>query len=84
MAVVNTDVVVQLISRTCSKSTEINRIDEALTNLVRQRSLYPLYPAHDSVPLDLSQLERLEMQRVPDILITPSKLMRFAKVFELM
>ena len=31
----------------------------------------------------LHTLERLELQRVPDILITPSKLARFAKVFEL-
>ena len=48
------------------------------SQLLQQRSLYPLYPSL-SVPLDTSRIPLLSMENIPEILIIATEKMRFAK-----
>lgn len=53
-----------------------------LQSILQQKSFYPLYPAGLSAPIEWEQYKGLMFQQTPDILITPSDLMLFAKNIE--
>lgn len=48
------------------------------SQLLEQRSLYPLYPSL-SIPLDAGKLPSLSMREVPDLMIVATEKMRFVK-----
>lgn len=53
-----TEVVTDVVSEEISRSTErrINRVQRGLRHVLSQRHMYPLFPAHPRVPLDLARL----------------------------
>lgn len=54
-----------------------SRVARLASHLVDQHSFYPLFPPANNTPLDLAQLEQLDMPSL-DVLIVPSKLNVFA------
>lgn len=56
------------------------KIDLALQAILQQRSFYPLYPGNQFQPIEWEEFAGLMFDNPPDILITPSDLINFAKV----
>ena len=92
---VNTDIIKDLCSRLCSKNPTQDqsslldqnqsikpkpKIDQALQAVLEQKSFYPLYPGNLFQPIEWEQYAGLMFDSPPDILITPSDLITFAKV----
>ena len=47
--------------------------------MIQQRSMYPLFPAHEDTPLDLAHLPKAAFnERTPDLILLRSKLNYFA------
>ena len=55
------------------------KIDQVLYGLLQQRSLYPLYPPGQNTPIEVEQVQQFMFEKTPDVIITPSDLMLFAK-----
>lgn len=83
VGVINTDVVKDMCLNTCIKNPPNvepkPKIDSVLQSMLQQRSFYPLYPGSQNTPIEWDQWKGLMMSETPDILITPSDLMLFAK-----
>jgi len=79
ISVINTDIVKDLCPNIFAKNMEPAKIDLALRALHEQRTYYPLYPPNPETPIEFEQIDKLRISRIPDILITPSDLMQFAK-----
>lgn len=60
------------------------KIDVVLQSILEQRTFYPLYPGNPNCPIDWEQYKHMMFPGgvVPDILITPSDLMLYAKNIE--
>ena len=56
-----------------------HRFERFAAHLLEQRSFYPMHPADDSVPLDLSFAADLEIPYEPNVILTRSNLSYFAK-----
>lgn len=89
VGIVNTDVIKDMCINTCVKNPAPEpgaqaqskpKIDLVLQSILQQRSFYPLYPAGAGAPVEWEQYKGLMFDQTPDILITPSDLMLFAKV----
>ena len=89
VGIVNTDVIKDMCINTCVKNPAPEqgkapqsrpKIDLVLQSILQQRSFYPLYPAGAGAPIEWEQYKGLMFDQTPDILITPSDLMLFAKV----
>ena len=93
---VNTDIIRDLCTRLCIKNPaqepqmmdqnqsiipkQKPKIDLALQAILEQKSFYPLYPGNQFQPIEWEQFAGLMFDHPPDILITPSELITFAKV----
>ena len=64
------------------KDMKNSKIDVALKSVLEQRTFYPLYPGNPVTPIEWEQFKHLMFPdgNLPDILITPSDLMLYAKV----
>lgn len=91
VGIVNTDVIKDMCINTCVKNPAAEpgaqpqnrpKIDLVLQSILQQRSFYPLYPAGAGAPIEWEQYKALMFEQTPDILITPSDLMLFAKNIE--
>jgi len=85
VGIVNTDVVKDMCINMCIKNPAEGgppktKIELVLQSILQQRSFYPLYPGSLNTPVEWEQYRHLMFDRTPDILITPSDLMLFAKV----
>ncbi|XP_066378201.1 uncharacterized protein [Miscanthus floridulus] len=61
-----------------------DRIGRLASHILKQQSYYPLYPPAAGVPLDFSLAkEALEISSAPDVLLLPSDLAPFVKVFSI-
>lgn len=58
---------------------QVSKIDLALQSILQQRTFYPLYPASSDAPIEWEQYKDMMFEETPDVLITPSDLMLFAK-----
>ena len=76
VASVNANNVKDICSYFCIKNTEQSNIDVALTSILEQRNLYPLYPpfynGNQDTPIEYEQYNKLFLNETPDILILPS------------
>jgi hypothetical protein len=54
------------------------KVDAIVSQILKQRSFYPLYPGNASI--EFSQMESLTFEASPDVLILPSDFSHFAKV----
>ena len=83
---VNTDVVKDMCVNMVVKTQQNGqpqkpKIDLVLQSMLQQKSFYPLYPASGNVPIEWQQYQGMMFtEKTPDVLITPSDLMNFAKV----
>ena len=59
------------------------KIDQVLYSILQQRSLYPLYPPGLNSPIEVEQIKNFMFEHTPDVIVTPSDLMVFAKVSDL-
>lgn len=91
VGIVNTDVIKDMCINTCVKNPPAEpgvqaqvrpKIDLVLQSILQQKSFYPLYPAGAGAPVEWEQYKGLMFDQTPDILITPSDLMLFAKNIE--
>lgn len=90
VGIVNTDVVKDMCINMCIKNPAPQagqaqakpKIDQVLQSILQQKSFYPLYPAGLSAPIEWEQYKGLMFNQTPDVLITPSDLMLFAKNIE--
>ena len=57
----------------------VPKIDVALQSIMQQRTFYPLYPASPEAPIEWEQYASMMFNEIPDIMVTPSDLMLFAK-----
>ena len=87
IGIVNADVIKDMCINTCVKNPPTEpgaqarpKIDLVLQSILQQKSFYPLYPAGAGAPVEWEQYKGLMFDQTPDILITPSDLMLFAKV----
>lgn len=82
IGVINSDIIKDLVLSFVTKETKTPKIEVALRSILEQRTFYPLYPGNPRAPIELEQYKQLMFPglQVPDILITPSDLMLFAKV----
>jgi hypothetical protein len=80
--VINTDIVKDLCPNIFAKNMVPAKIDLSLNAIHEQRSFYPLYPPNPDTPIEFEQIESLRIKSIPDILITTSDLMQFAKKVE--
>jgi DNA polymerase alpha subunit B len=55
------------------------RLPRIAQHMLQQRSYYPLFPGGPSSNLDLKQLDKCKMPCLPDLLILPSRLAKFAQ-----
>lgn len=78
--VVNTDVIKDICPNMFAKNMAPAKIDLALKGVFEQRLAYPMYPPNADTPIEYEQIESLYINEMPDILISPSDLMQFAKV----
>jgi hypothetical protein len=64
------------------KDMKLSKIDVALQSVLEQRTFYPLYPGNPMTPIDWENFKSMMFPEgnLPDILITPSDLMLYAKV----
>lgn len=74
----------QDISGDCLCWNRGDRFSAIASNMLRQCSFYPTFPATAAVPLDSSLMEGVLLPEIPgsptvDVLVTPSKLKAFAK-----
>ena len=84
IGVLNADIVKDLCMGMVIKDMKVPKIDVALQSVIEQRTFYPLYPANPNCPIDWDQYKHMMFPDVvPDILITPSDLMLYAKVSSL-
>jgi DNA polymerase II small subunit/DNA polymerase delta subunit B len=77
--VINADVIKDMCINMITKGTDTKKIECVLESILQQRSYYPLYPGNSKHPIEHEQFEKM-MFETPDVLITPSELMLFAKV----
>eukprot|EP00889_Picochlorum_renovo_P008632 jgi/Picre1/35662/NNA_003123.t1 len=63
-----------------SKSSgPVDRMTSLASQILSQRSYYPMYPPAENVALDVGRSNTLELVALPEILLTPSELAAFAK-----
>lgn len=62
----------------CRQEKNVDKQRLFCSQLLEQRSLYPLYPSL-SIPLDAGKLPSLSMREVPDLMIVATEKMRFVK-----
>ena len=62
----------------CRQEKNVDKQRLFCSQLLEQRSLYPLYPS-PSIPLEAAKLPCLMMKDVPDIMVTATEKMRFVK-----
>ena len=62
----------------CRQEKNVDKQRLFCSQLLEQRSLYPLYPSL-SIPLDAGKLPSLAMREVPDLMIVATEKMRFVK-----
>ena len=82
IGVLNADIVKDLCLSMVIKDMKAAKIDVVLQSILEQRTFYPLYPGNPNCPIDWEQYKHMMFPGgvVPDILITPSDLMLYAKV----
>eukprot|EP00586_Coscinodiscus_wailesii_P013000 CAMPEP_0172500080 /NCGR_PEP_ID=MMETSP1066-20121228/134475_1 /TAXON_ID=671091 /ORGANISM="Coscinodiscus wailesii, Strain CCMP2513" /LENGTH=570 /DNA_ID=CAMNT_0013274157 /DNA_START=155 /DNA_END=1867 /DNA_ORIENTATION=+ len=79
VGVTSTDILLHLSSDEIHRNLPQNRIATLAQHLMKQKSYYPLFPAHMSTPVDLKRLDQFAMPCHPDILILPSMLAPFCR-----
>jgi len=81
VGVLNADIVKDLCMSMVMKDMKNSKIDVALKSVLEQRTFYPLYPGNPMTPIEWEQFKHLMFPdgNLPDILITPSDLMLYAK-----
>lgn len=63
-----------------SKSSgPVDRMTSLASQILSQRSYYPMYPPAENIALDVGLSDALELVALPEILLTPSELAAFAK-----
>lgn len=70
----------QEIHRQPKDAPRTNRLASLARHCIHQQSMYPLYPAHESICMDYMQEELLSMKCTPDVLILPSLLRHYAEI----
>lgn len=60
-------------------SGPVDRMTSLASQILSQRSYYPMYPPAENVALDVGRSNILELVALPEILLTPSELAAFAK-----
>lgn len=80
----NADIVKDLCLSMVTKDIKVPKIDVALKSVLEQRTFYPSYPGNPNTPIDWEQYKHMMFPagQVPDILVTPSDLMLYAKNIE--
>ena len=92
VGIINTDVIKDMCINMCIKNPPADqqqqqaankpKIELVLQSILQQRSFYPLYPGSLVTPIEWEQYKGMMFSKTPDILITPSDLMLFAKNIE--
>jgi DNA polymerase alpha subunit B len=78
--VTSTDILKHLANNEISKSTITDRMSGLSKLILSQKSLYPLYPPDESVPLDVQLCRKhCKFANKPHVLIMPSDLRYFIK-----
>nr|CAB3264998.1 DNA polymerase alpha subunit B-like [Phallusia mammillata] len=83
----STDILFHLGAEEISRNPnpDLDRLSRLSQHVLCQKSYYPMYPPHESVPFDNINSEfRIKMpsDRLPDLLIMPSDLRCFAKLIQ--
>jgi len=79
VSVTGQDTIMALSAGEAARTQGGDRIARLASHLIRQRSMFPVFPAPEGSQLAFSRAAELELPMSPDILITPSQLMPFAK-----
>ena len=78
----STDVLHHVLTEETSRETKVVRVGRmarGVRSMIQQRSMYPLFPAHEGTPLDLAHLSKAAFNdRTPDLILLRSKLNYFA------
>jgi hypothetical protein len=80
--VVNTDIIRKIMSKAQNTNKTRHRLNVIMDAFVQQRSYFPLYPADAETSIDISQYEKYQMPRIPDVLITMSELPVFTDIID--
>jgi DNA polymerase alpha subunit B len=82
VTIFNTDIVKDMCPNLLVKNMVPAKIDLSLRGILEQRLLYPIYPPNPETPIEYEQIDQLAIKEMPDVLITSSDLMQFAKNIE--